>query len=187
MKWGKSRLQNLKTKSNSSQLEVSVEDVEEEEEVVQEVDLDAHREIAEEVEHLRATLEAQTEMYTTNISVLRSALEDQEKSSETQELRNEVDEMKQRLRLKEKYSADEKRLERIAQEQQQELLEKLEESVRSNERRAEEANKMMRRFKAEKEELHLREVHALREKFTKTKETISLLERTYREEKEQYV
>ena len=48
LKWGKSRLQNLKTKSNSSQLEVSVEDVEEEEEVVQEVDLDAHREIAEE-------------------------------------------------------------------------------------------------------------------------------------------
>ena len=53
--------------------------------------------------------------------------------------------------------------------------------------RAEEANEMMRRFKAEKEELHLREVHALREKVTKTKETISLLERTYREEKEQYV
>ena len=61
MKWGKSRLQNLKTKSNSSQneLEVSVEDVEE---VEQEVDLDAHREMAEEEEHLRATLQAQTEM-----------------------------------------------------------------------------------------------------------------------------
>ena len=55
LKWGKSRLKDL-NKSTSKNDEESSQDDE------QEVDLEVHREMAEEVEHLRATLEAQTEM-----------------------------------------------------------------------------------------------------------------------------
>jgi len=56
LKWGKSRLKDL-NKSTSKIDEESSQDDDQ-----QEVDLEVHREMAEEVEHLRATLEAQTEM-----------------------------------------------------------------------------------------------------------------------------
>ena len=167
IRWGKSRLKKIKSASSGPD------------------DEDIHREMAEELEHLRATMEAQSEMYATNVSVLRSAIEDKEKSSNVKELRDEINSMKHRLELKEKYSLDKERLGRIAKEQHGEMMERLEDHVRTNERRAEEAKEMLKRFEAEKEELHFREVNTLRENISRTKETISLLEQTYHEEKEQ--